>query len=508
MEVLEEYKIEKDGLVADVKIERDPKKFVLQYQITLPEITPAIEAIFNDIRTELIRNYPEKVDEFSKNVTDQKLRLDFLNKIYERISAYLPGADDSKIRGYTATLLHEMFGVGRLEVLNADENLEEVVVNKSKSPVFVYHKKYGWLETNVSIKSEDEIYAYSQAIGRQVGRQITILSPLMDAQLPSGDRVNATLAPISIQGNTLDIRKFRAEPWTFVDFIKNGTLTPEVVANLWEGLQYEMSIIVTGGTASGKTSVLNILMPLMPPNQRVITIEDTHELVLPRFMHWVPMLTRPPNNEGKGEITMLDLLLNSLRMRPDRIVVGEVRRKEEVETLFEGLMTGHAVYATIHADTAQQVIKRLLSAPIELPEIELSAMDLILTAFRQRRTGIRRLREFAEIIETYSAGKMEIRSNNLFEWNARTDKIERTSNPSLKFVNKISSYTGLTQKEIDEDITEKQKIINWILRKDVNGVDNLGYIIATYYIDKGEVLSLVEKDGDPSQLLSQYGKQD
>ncbi|MCW1291987.1 MAG: ATPase, T2SS/T4P/T4SS family [Candidatus Rehaiarchaeum fermentans] len=507
MEILDQYKVEKDGLVADVKIIRDPQKFVLQYNITVPEINPAISAIFNDIRTDLIRNYPEKVDEFSKDLNNQKLRLEFLNEINKRVSSYLPGYDESKIKAYSAMLLHQMFGIGKLEIITADENLEEIVANKSKSPVFVYHKKFGWLESNVKIDSEEEIYSYAQSIGRQVGRQITTLSPLMDAQLPSGDRVNATLAPISIQGNTLDIRKFRAEPWTFIDFIKNQTLTTEIVATLWEGLQYEMSIIVTGGTASGKTSMLNVLMPLMPPNQRIITIEDTHELVLPKFMHWVPLLTRPPNNEGKGEVSMLDLLINSLRMRPDRIVVGEVRRKEEVETLFEGLMTGHAVYATIHADTAQQVIKRLLSAPIELPEIELSAMDLILTAFRQRRTGIRRLREIAEIAETYSAGKMEIKANNIFEWNSRTDKIERTTNPSLKFYSKIYSYTGLSQKEIDDEINEKKKVIEWMLRKNVNGVDNLGYIIATYYIDKNSVLNIVEKDGDPQLLLSQYGKQ-
>ncbi len=387
--IVDQYQVEKDGIIAPVIIYSDPNKFVLQYNITLPHLDQALLAIMNEIRTELIRTYPEKVDTYSKT-RDEKIKNDILQFLYQRLYGYLPGHPRETIIALAATLLHEMFGVGPIEVLDADTYLEEIVINGPGVPVYVNHTKHGWLQTNVIIESDERIFAYAQSIGRLVGRQITVLSPLMDAQLPSGDRVNATLAPISMKGNTIDLRKFRPEPWMFVDFIENKTISPELLAFLWEGIQYEMSIIVTGGTASGKTSLLNILLPLIPPNQRVITIEDTHELVLPDFMHWVPMITRPPNNEGKGEVTMLDLLVNSLRMRPDRLVVGEVRRKEEAETLFEALMTGHSVYATIHADTAQQVVKRLLSAPIELPEIELAAMDLVLTAFRQRRTGVRK----------------------------------------------------------------------------------------------------------------------
>ncbi len=500
--IIEQYQIEKDGIVAPVIIYSTPEKFVLQYNITLPEVDQALLAIMNEVRTELIKSYPEKVDEYSKT-GNEAVKNEILQFLFQKLYSYLPGNPKEAITALAATLLHEMFGIGPLEVLDADPNLEEIVVNGPKLPIYVYHVKYGWLETNITIDSDDKIFAYAQAIGRLVGRQITVLSPLMDAQLPSGDRVNATLNPISMKGNTIDFRKFRPEPWTFVDFVHNGTVSEDLLAFLWEGIQYEMSIIVTGGTASGKTSLLNILLPFIPPNQRIITIEDTHELVLPDFMHWVPMLTRPPNNEGKGEITMLDLLVNSLRMRPDRLVVGEVRRKEEAETLFEALMTGHSVYATIHADTAQQVIKRLLSAPIELPEIELAAMDLILTAFRQRRTGVRRVREVAEVVETYTAGKMEIKANNLFEWNARTDKVERTTNPSLKYYVKIQNYTGLTQKEIEDDINEKKAIIDWIVKNNVKGVNNVGYIIANYYLDKSKVLSLVSKNENPQKLLEE-----
>ena len=333
-----------------------------------------------------------------------------------------------------------------------------------------------------------------------MGRQITTLSPLLDARLPNGDRVNATLYPISVHGNTFDIRKFREEPWTIVDFITKGTITPELTAFVWQAMQYELSMIVTGGTASGKTSLLNVFLPFIPPNQRIITIEDTNELVLPRFLHWVPMVTRQPNSEGKGEITMLDLLLNSLRMRPDRLVVGEIRRKEDAETLFEALMTGHSVYATLHAETAQQVIKRLLSEPINLPEIEVSTLDLVITAFRQRRSGLRRVLELAEVAERSVVGKTEIKTNNLFEWKPRTDTIERTINISQKIANKLELYSGMTAEEMKKDISEKVSILKWMSHKKVASVNKIGLITSNYYINKEKLMGVVAADEEPEVL--------
>ena len=185
-----------------------------------------------------------------------------------------------------------------------------------------------------------------------MGKEITTLNPLMDAHLKTGDRVNATLFPISSKGNTITIRKFAVKPWTVTSLIKEKTISYEGAALLWLAVQNEMSLLVTGGTASGKTSMLNMIANFFPPNQRIISIEDTRELMLPEILHWVPMETRLPNPEGKGGVEMLDLIVNSLRMRPDRIIVGEIRRKREAEVLFEAMRTGHSVYGTLHANNA------------------------------------------------------------------------------------------------------------------------------------------------------------
>ncbi|PSH00828.1 MAG: CpaF family protein, partial [Nanohaloarchaea archaeon SW_7_46_7] len=220
--------------------------------------------------------------------------------------------------------------------------------------------------------------------------------------------VNSTIQPISTHGNTITIRKFARDPWTVIDFIKNGTINKEVAAFLWLCLQYELSVLVSGGTGAGKTSLLNILMPFIPPSQRIISIEDTREVQLPEFLHWVPLTTREANPEGKGEISMLDLLVNSLRMRPDRILVGEIRKKRQAEVLFEAMHTGHSVYSTIHADTAEQTVQRLLNPPIDVAEQMVKSVDVNVVMFRERRRNFRRVFQVAEVTKSgYKRGEGE-----------------------------------------------------------------------------------------------------
>ncbi|MCL5101251.1 MAG: type II/IV secretion system ATPase subunit [Candidatus Parvarchaeota archaeon] len=498
-EQIDSYDVVSDGIVSNIKILRVSNKFTMVYHADVPVIDAGTRAILSEIRTQLIREESSKIQRLSES-TGPALKIEFLDLVTVKLKNLMPGLSDRVYITLSATLLHEMFGLGVLEILDMDANLEEIVVNDSKTNVMVYHRKYGWLETNIRIETENRIESYAEQIARKVGRQITTLSPLLDAQLINGDRVNATLFPVSFHGNTLDIRKFRAEPWTIVDFLRTKTLSPALVAFVWQAIQYELSMIVTGGTASGKTSLLNVFMPFIPPNQRIITIEDTNELVLPNFLHWVPLVTRQPNSEGKGQVTMLDLLINSLRMRPDRIVVGEIRKKDDAETLFEALMTGHSVYATLHAETAQQVVKRLLSEPINLPDIEISALDLIITAFRQRKSGKRRVLELAEVTEHYVAGKMELKTNNLFEWKPRTDQIERTINVSQKIENKLELYSGLTHEEVKADLDEKELVLNWLAAHNVNSVNKIGQVASTYYTKKEELMKIVSSNGDPEQV--------
>jgi flagellar protein FlaI len=382
-------------------------------------------------------------------------------------------------------LIQKTLGLGEMEALLSDEQLEEVTVNNARDPVWVYHKKFGWCKTNLRLKNEEMVYDYASMIARKVGRQINILNPTLDAHLPSGDRVNATLFPISSFGNTITIRKFSRNPWTITSFIKSKTVTSDVAGLIWLCMQNELSLLVTGGTGSGKTSFLNAMAGLIPANQRIISIEDTRELTLPSFLHWVPMTVREANPEGKGEVTMLDLMVNSLRQRPDRIIVGEIRRQREAEVMFEAMHTGHSVYATLHADNAQQTISRLTNPPINVPHEMLDALSGIVVTFRHRRFNIRRVLEFAEVSKKGEA-------NVLYRWDLKSDKMKNVARMST-LVETLSLYAGLSDKEIESDIGEKMEVLDWMVKKGFDDVDQVGQIVSNYYINVDEVMDAVKK---------------
>jgi flagellar protein FlaI len=298
----------------------------------------------------------------------------------------------------------------------------------------------------------------------------------MDAHLATGDRINATLKPISSNGNTFTVRKFAEQPWTITNFLQTNTIDFYTAAMVWTAIQYELSILIVGGTGSGKTSTLNVFSIFIPPNQRVISIEDTRELRLPKTLHWVPMETKLPNPEGKGGVTMLDLMVNSLRMRPDRIIVGEIRRKNEAEVMFEAMHTGHSVYATLHANTVQETIARLTTEPIGISRSLLPAVGLIFVQNRNRRTNMRRTFQVAEITD-------EGNFNMLLVYNYKKDRLEKVNNP-ISFYRNLELVAGLTKQEVDEEINDKVEVLIYLVKNNIVNIDEIALIIKNYYVNK------------------------
>lgn len=500
--VIAEYNIQADNVPGTVNVIKRPEEYTPVYDVKFPRIGVSTEAVLDSIKEKLIETVKIELSEILDPKATEGIKARFLESADKLITRELPRITSSEKEILSGYLVHEMLGLGRLEVILNDDALEEIVVNNSNEPLWVFHKQFGWLKTNIVIPTEEQIYNYASIIGRRIGRQITNLNPLMDAHLQTGDRVNATLFPISTKGNTITIRKFRREPWTMVHFIDPNvkTISLEIAALLWLAMQYELNILVAGGTASGKTSVLNALMPFIPPTQRIISIEDTRELRLPDFLHWIPLTTREANPEGKGEVGMLDLLINSLRMRPDRVVVGEVRREREAEVMFEAMHTGHSVYATLHADRAEQVVRRLTNPPINLPESLLEALHLVVVQFRHRRLGIRRTLEVAELLPTDIGGKMGARLEILYRWRPKTDTIEKVKE-SIRLIDEIRLHTGMSDEDMARDLKEKQQILTWMLKNDVKTVNTVGKIVADYYHDRQKVLSIVRRNGKPEEIL-------
>ncbi len=496
--ILSKYILDVEYSKVSVIIERDSEDFVPKYKLNIPELEQATIAFLENIRNELIEKIPIKLEDIRDPDSFKDLKRTIIKEAKELIKKGLPDSPESAVNFSSIFLTNEMIGLGNIEFLLEDEHLEEIVINTSKEPIWVYHKEHGWLKTNIFVDDEEQIKNYSSIIGRRVGRQINVLDPLMDAHLWTGDRVNSTLFPISSKGNTITIRKFRKKPWTITDFIKNKTIDEKTAAFLWLCMQYELSIIVGGGTATGKTSLLNCILAFSPPDQRIVSIEETRELNLPKFLHWLPMVIREPNPEGKGEVTMLDLLVNSLRMRPDRIVVGEVRRQPEAEVLFEALNTGHSVYSTLHANTAEEAFRRLTSPPINLPEDIIRSLPLFAIMFRQRRKNVRKLFEVTEIVP-----EEKIELKNLFEWNAKKDSIQKKES-SGRILKDMERFTGLTKEEIKKDISEKEEILKWMVKFNVNTINTVGKVMSEYYSDKKKLLKDIKRKRSNEIILEKY----
>jgi flagellar protein FlaI len=506
----ETYFVESNKVKTRISVEWMPRELIPIYVLKVPEIKPGTVALLEQIGEKLLVDTPVKINELTDPQALENLKRRFFERSLNMLRRDLERTPDSILEFLAGSLVNEMLGLGKIELLLSDPNLEEIVINNADEPAWVYHKKYGWLKTNVLMSSEIQIRNYASVIGRKVGRQITTLNPLMDAHLVSGDRVNATLFPISTKGNTISIRKFRRNPWAITELAQNNTVSLDIAALLWTTIQYEMNIIISGGTGSGKTTFLNVLMPFIPINHRIISIEDTREIVLPNFLHWVPMTTREANPEGKGGVGMLGLLVNSLRMRPDRIVVGEIRRGDQAEVLFESMHTGHSVYATLHADTAEQTYRRLIHPPISVPEPLLEALDLIVVMFRDRRRGIRRVYEIAEIVSVEDMSgsfmKKETAFGNrskfgktgdvriLYKWNPANDRIEKHQD-SIKVMKKLKAFTGLTDSGIQQDLDEKKRILSWMIKNKINTVNAVGKVVAEYYQDPKNILSIISRKG-------------
>ena len=270
---------------------------------------------------------------------------------------------------------HELFGLGPLEPLLADHTISDILVNRHST---IYVERRGKLEaTNVAFKDDEHLMRVIERIVSSVGRRIDESSPMVDARLRDGSRVNAIIPPLSIDGPVLSIRRFGAEPLRMHALIDNKALTKDIADMLEMCVAARLNVLISGGTGAGKTTLLNALSAYIPTDERIVTIEDSAELQLQQ-PHVVRLETRPPNIEGKGEVTQRDLVRNALRMRPDRIVIGEVRGGEAIDML-QAMNTGHdGSLTTIHANTPRDALARLETM------IQMTGMRLSDRAMRQQ----------------------------------------------------------------------------------------------------------------------------
>lgn len=453
-----------------VKIYKIPGKPLNYYYVPTTRPTAVERKIINTLKeatTRLVSSATYKI----RN-QDEK-RIIYKQKIIEIIqnnpNLRIP---KSKTLFYAEAVVREMVGYGLIDDLIKDDNLEEIMIIGSKKPVFVFHRQYEMMQTNIEFYSEQEIEDLINRIAREIGRRVDVASPLLDARLADGSRVNATIPPASISGGTLTIRKFRDDPYSIIDLIKLNTISSEVAAFLWmcvEGLNTKpANILIAGGTGSGKTTLLNVMAALIPDRERIITIEDTAEINIPTN-HWIRLEARPPGIEGTGELKLDVLTKNSLRMRPDRILVGEIRH-EEAFTLFTAINTGHdGCLGTVHANSPQETIVRVTSPPMNVPEIMLSGLDLIIVEHRyyDRRKGT--IRRVSEISEVYGALEGKAKTQTIYQRDPARDVIEKTIIES-QYIKNLQNYTGLSREQIMAEQEIRKQFLEKLLERNIREI--------------------------------------
>lgn len=458
------------------------EELVPQYNISVPNFSDNERLLLNEIREKLVEVAVSKGDDF---------RIDESSFIKE-VKEFLRMKGVRNIDKLSAQISQEMLGYGELDPLIKDDDLEEIMVIGIKRPVFVYHRKIGMMVTNVVFEDDKDIKSLIDVIARQVNRRIDQQTPILDARLPDGSRVNATIPPVSADGSSLTIRKFKKDPLTVIDLINFKTMSSHLAAFLWicvDGLGVKpCNAIIAGGTGSGKTTTLNTVTSFVPPRERIITIEDTLELQLPHT-HVLRMETRPPNIEGSGELDMDTLVKNSLRQRPDRVIVGEVRGHEAI-TLFTALNTGHSGFGTLHSNTARETITRLINPPMNVPNIMIPALDFIIMQNRMYRPEGGSIRRITEVAEVVGMEEGNVQLNRVFEWNNVTDKLEYVGIAS-QTLRSLSELRGVSITEIEEEIEKRRLVLEYMADKNLRSIDDVGQYITEYYKDSDELLDRV-----------------
>ncbi|MEK6844279.1 MAG: type II/IV secretion system ATPase subunit [Nanoarchaeota archaeon] len=384
-------------------------------------------------------------------------------------------------------LFRDFIGLNEIDPLLRDYFIEDIECNGVNAPIYIIHRLYRNLRTNIIYKDINQLASFIEKLAQRAGRYISYAQPLLDGTLPDGSRINATFTKdVTSRGPTFSIRKFTETPWTPTQLIAMRTLSPEMLAYFWLLIENKSNILMTGATASGKTTLLNAIAFFIPPEARIVSIEDTREVNLPKE-NWLPAVARTSIGVGKiGEVDLFALLKNSFRQNPDYVIVGEVRGKEAF-VLFQGMASGHSSLSTIHADSVDTLIRRLQTPPIELSPTLINSLDCVAIATHTIVKGqdTRRIREIVEIININKDGTALI--NTPFIWNPAEDKFYFKK--QSRVFEKISIRSGIPVEKLYQEFMIRAKLLYTLYRKQVFSFDEVGKLINDYYKNPVEVLN-------------------
>lgn len=510
--VLEDYDMDKHGPLVDTTLSEDfPYEEVELYPVNEPYaymrisynpathtylyqvLEPRLSAGENELLNELKIRLTETLDVNLKQLEESGARKYLKDKVTDILWDYQIQIDTLSFTKIMYFIYSEFMGFGKIDPMMHDPFLEDVSCDGPYTPMYVYHRKYESIQTDVSFDDENDLDAFVVRIAQICGRHISIADPLLDATMPDGSRIQLTLGrEVTTRGSSFTIRKFKESPLTPPDLIDYHTYSTALMAYMWLAAENSKNVIFAGGTASGKTSSMNAISLFIPPETKIVSIEDTRELNLPH-PNWIAGVTRQTFTGGEaGGIDMYDLLRAALRQRPEYILVGEVRGAEAY-VLFQAMSTGHTTFSTMHADSVQSVVHRLENPPINVPRIMLQALDIIVIQVQIRiaEQRVRRAKSITEIVGV-DARTGELLTNEVFIWSASKDEFVYSGRSYV--LEAVTKDHGWDEARIKDEMKQRQEILEWARMKNVKHYEDVAKIVVTYYREPDTLMEIVRKE--------------
>ncbi len=487
-----------------VRILFDERTNQYLYEVIEPQLTDAEQGALEFLRETLVRTMdgrkdPDEdwegylVEAVDGAIVDHSMLVDHVSKqrLHHRIR-------------------REFLGYGPIDVLMKDPMIEDISCDGPDIPIYVFHRRYESIKTNVLWENEPELDSFVIKLAQRSGKHISIAEPMLDATLPDTSRLQATLArEVTTRGSSFTIRKFRSDPLTAPDLIRLGTINARIAAYLWMAMEDGAPMLLAGGTASGKTTTLNAICQFIPPAKKIVSIEDTREIHL-IHENWIAGLTRAgftgAGKQGEGSIGMYQLLESALRQRPEYLLVGEVRGPE-AQTLFQAMATGHATYSTLHGDSVMSAVYRLENPPIDIPRLMLQTLDCVAVQVQARVDDqlVRRLKELTEIVGIDSRTG-DLLTNQVYRWDPRKDTF-RYMGKSHVLERRMEKH-NLTPEQVEAEWENRALLLDWMVDKGIRHIRDVSTVLTAYYARPEAVLDRVRGSMEPAAVEELLEAQD
>jgi flagellar protein FlaI len=463
---------------AHVAIVQNPKTGEYKYILDELQLDPLERSVYNRILEILLAEIESPKEEI---LDPRKFFAEEAKKIVDkyRISlGWLPDVSWYKILYHAE---RDLVGFGRIDPLMRDPNIEDISCDGVNKSVYVWHRSYESIETNLEFETDEELDNMVVKLVHMAGKHVSSAFPIVDASLPGKHRLAVCYRrEVTPFGTAFTIRKFREDPYSIIDLINLGTFSEEMAAYFWTCLENRASVMVLGGTAAGKTTALNALACLIKPGSKIITIEETAELNLPHE-NWVSLIARQSYGLGGssvGEVTLFDLVKTSMRHRPDILIVGEVRG-QEAYVLFQALATGHGGMCTMHAENLDSAIKRLTQKPMDIAPAYIPLMNIVLSVQRVHLLKSGEKKAYRRVLNVNEIADYED-YRNVFKWHPAKDEHLPALNKSI-MLSGITERLGVSRKDLLEEIERRKEILHWMRERNIRSYKDVAAIIAEYY---------------------------